>query len=45
MSDDFKLRPEGLQRVARLLAERGHAPVPVADVVADMAASPAAEAA
>ena len=28
MSDDFKLWPEGFQRVVRLLAERGHAHVP-----------------
>ena len=28
MNDDFKLRPEGFQRVARLLAERGHAQAP-----------------
>ena len=28
MNDDLKLRPEGFQRVARLLAERGHAHAP-----------------
>ena len=28
MIDDFSLRPKGFQRVARLLAERGHAHVP-----------------